>query len=483
MRNTGKLAIAVLAAAVLSGCGKGTAPEAVNSSRERWATPHAGAISANGGSEQTTTLLQPPADGKSYRLDSGSAVGQGCLNLSGPAMFGGYADHDDGSGNCPGAAAAESVLYSFRPGADGNYPDAGLIQAADGTWYGTTYKGGPKGFGTVYLIAGEGEHFSESIVHYFGEGSDGRHPTGGLIQAKDGSFYGTTQEGGAYGKGTVFRLSLHGAQYTEAVLHSFGGNATDGYTPQAGLVLGTDGNLYGTTGAGGSYLGGTAFRISIGAKAPTEAVLYSFGGPNDGTGPSGLTEGPDGVFYGTTYGGGPKELGTIFGLSIGGAQVKETIYHTFEGGVDGEHPAARLIRGADGAFYGTTYLGGEKGAGTVFRFSTAGGQGKVTILYSFGASPTDGKWPKSALVQAQNGAFYGTTAGGGASTTSSGTVYRMMVSGDAGTVQVVHSFGISKGDGKDSVAGIALGADSRLYGTTNHGGATGRGTIYQVAPN
>lgn len=448
--------------------------------RDHWMTAHSGTTLSQSGAPVTQ---RAGADGKDYGVATGTTVGKGCPNEPSASVFGTAQIPADSAGNCPGAAATETVLYAFRSDRDGAFPDSGLVQAADGTWYGTTYKGGPKGFGTVFRIVGEGDHFSEYVVYSFGDGGDGRYPSGGLIQGKDGSFYGTTREGGAYGKGTVFRITLRGVQSSETVLHSFGGNSSDGQTPTAGLVHGTDGNLYGTTSGGGSHLGGTAYRITLGAGVPSETLLYSFGGAGDGTSPSSLVQGSDGAFYGTTYGGGAKELGTVFGLAVDGSKISETLYHSFTGGIDGQYPAAALVRGADGNYYGTTYQGGANGAGTLFRISLGRGaaQDTETVLYAFGATATDGKFPKSAPVQAQNGDFYGTTQSGGASPTSSGTVYHMTLRGDAATVTVVHSFGVVKDDGRESTAGLAFGADARLYGTASRGGARGSGVVYQIA--
>ena len=250
---------------------------------------------------------------------------------------------------------------------DGTNPKAGLVQGSDGYFYGTTYLGGTPnspahdGYGTVFKISTNGAMTS---LYSFTDGNDGAWPTAGLVQASDGYFYGTTSYGGTggftYGLGTVFKISADGALTS---LHSFtGGN--DGANPEAGLVQGSDGYFYGTT------EGGTVFKISTNGALST---LYSFTGGNDGWGLfAGLVRASDGNFYGTTlYGGtGSAELGggTVFKISASGAY---TSLYSFTDGNDGAWPTAGLVQGSDGNFYGTTsgisdYV---RRNGTVFRLT------------------------------------------------------------------------------------------------------------------
>jgi uncharacterized repeat protein (TIGR03803 family) len=154
----------------------------------------------------------------------------------------------------------ETVLYSFKGGSDGILPFAGLIRDSSGNFYGTTQEGGVYGWGTVFKLAPNG---TETVLHSFSGGTDGLEPVGGLVKGRNGSLYGTTEGGGStgcygYGCGTVFKLAPDG---TETVLHSFTGG-TDGLGPVAGLIKDSSGNLYGTTQQGGDHGGGTIFKLS-----------------------------------------------------------------------------------------------------------------------------------------------------------------------------------------------------------------------------
>jgi uncharacterized repeat protein (TIGR03803 family) len=311
-------------------------------------------------------------------------------------------------------------LYSFT-GTDGSQPFAGLVQGRDGNFYGTTQlggTGGQNGFGTVFAISPNGvltNLYSFDLFH-------GAYPQAGLVQGGDGDFYGTTAGGGPYGGlfgigyGTVFKISTNGVL---ADLYSFtGGN--DGVGPSAGLVQGRDGFFYGTAG-GGTNGNGTIFKISTNGVLTS---LYAFTGTNDGGGPNELVQGSDGYFYGTTYAGGTNGIGTVFKINTNGAL---TSLYSFTGGMDGFRPQAGLVQGSDGNFYGTTREGGNTnlnsglGYGTVFAVTT---NGKLTSLYSF-TGGNDGAYPLAGLVQGSDGSFYGTTDAGGR--VGAGTIFRLTI--------------------------------------------------------
>jgi uncharacterized repeat protein (TIGR03803 family) len=203
---------------------------------------------------------------------------------------------------------------------------------------------------------------TESVIHAFDANTDGIGPVANVVQGSDGNFYGTTHRGGTSNLGTVFKITPAGV---ETVLYSFGGGTTDGSTPYAALILGRDGNFYGTTSNGGTNGYGTVFRIT---PAGAETVLYSFaGGITDGSFPAAaLIQDSDGNFYGTTQAGGTGNFGTVFRITPAGV---ETVLHFFAGGTtDGGFPTAALIRGGDGIFYGTTLNGGSSNLGTVYTF-------------------------------------------------------------------------------------------------------------------
>lgn len=357
------------------------------------------------------------------------------------------------------AAATETVLYSFQSGiADGAYPQAALLQYSDGNFYGTTGTGGTANNGIMFRITPAG---IESALYSFGTGTDGDVPEAALVLGSDGNFYGTTGYGGSNARGTVFKITPAGA---ETLLHSFGG-AGDGVVPEVSLVQGSDGNFYGTTAFGGTANRGVVFKIT---PAGTETVLHSFGGGTDGLIADGaLVQGSDGNFYGTTTNGGAAGFGTAFKITPLGV---ETVLHSFGSGTDGTGPLAGLIQGSDGNFYGTTGSGGTANNGIVFMLTPAGVE---TVLYSFAGPPTDGAFPEAVLIQGADGNFYGTTASGGAN--YSGTIFRITA---AGAETMLWSFGAGT-DGATPEAPLILGNDGYFYGTTGNGGTAGFGTVFR----
>jgi uncharacterized repeat protein (TIGR03803 family) len=262
------------------------------------------------------------------------------------------------------AKGHETALYRFCPKsdcADGETPAAGLIVDSESNLYGTTiYGGGAHGCGsyscgTVFKITKTGK---ETVLHRFTGDPDGANPWAGVVMDAKGNLYGTTVHGGRFNAGTVFEISKGG---DETVLYSFTGGA-DGGHPYAGVVMDAKGNLYGTTFDGGASNSGTVFKVS---KASKETVLHNFIGGADGANPyAGLVMDVDGNLYGTTTAGGASNrFGTIFKVS---KSAKETVLYSFTGGSDGANPYASLVVDAKGNFYGTTYDGGDWGVGTVF---------------------------------------------------------------------------------------------------------------------
>ena len=312
-------------------------------------------------------------------------------------------------------AGVLTTLHSFD-GTDGSFPTASLVQATDGNFYSTASSGGsstncPGGCGTVFMITPAG---ALTTLHTF-VGTDGRGPGGALVQASDGDLYSITSYGGANscatspGCGTVFKINLSGVLTT---LHNF--NGTDGSVPMDGLLQAKNGKFYGTTAFGGAnnncgtFIGcGTVFRISGGVLT----TVYNFcarPGCKDGTSPdTRLVQGKDGKFYGTTFLGGLSDLGTIFALTDAGSL--QTL-HRFTGYV-ASYPS-ELIQGADGNLYEVAKSGGffgcPGGCGAIFKITT---KGVITALHRFHGD--DGEYPYGGLLQATDGKFYGTTAYGG----------------------------------------------------------------------
>jgi uncharacterized repeat protein (TIGR03803 family) len=290
----------------------------------------------------------------------------------------------------------EPVLHSFG-GSDGSIPKGGLIRDQNGILYGTTEEGGTSGFGTVFTLSSTGS--LTTLYSFAGGTADGEYPYGGLALDASGTLYGTTESGGVFGFGTVWKLSSSG---TESVLYNFSG--TDGANPAYGsLMQDKIGNLYGVTAYGGASNDGVIFRITT---SGTFTVLHNFTGA-DGSLPYGTPmQDGSGNFYGTAAQGGKYGSGTVWKLSSSNAL---TVLHHFAGGTaDGSYPLAGLARDGKGNVYGVTYYSGSFGQGTVFKL-----KGKAfTLLHSFNC-PSDGCYPVGALIEDKNGNLYGTGDVGG----------------------------------------------------------------------
>jgi uncharacterized repeat protein (TIGR03803 family) len=301
-----------------------------------------------------------------------------------------------------------------------------------------------------------------NLHSFVGSPNDGANPYAALVLGSDGNFYSTTQFGGtnSCNCGSVFRISPNGS---ETNLYSFAGPPGDGAEPWAALILGSDGNFYGTATKGGAHAKGTVYRINLSGN---ETNLYSFAGsPSDGATPFGaLVRGSDGNFYGTTVFGGTKNSGTVFRISLSGSYTN--LYSFGSVSRDGAEPYGALAQGTDGSFYGTTLLGGTKNSGTVYRVSLSG---SYTNLYSFGSVSRDGAEPFSALVQGADGNFYGTTEFGGTNSCSCGIVYRISPGGSYTNLQSLG--GIQYG----SYTGLMQGSDGNFYGVTIS-------TAYRITP-
>jgi uncharacterized repeat protein (TIGR03803 family) len=340
-------------------------------------------------------------------------------NLYGTTLYGGTSGVGTVFELSP--SGTETVRHSFAAShTDGHYPYAGLLMDTTGNLYSTAQSGGAKGLGTVFKLSPNG---TETLLYSFcvlAGCADGYHPRAGLIMDTKGNLYGTAFDGGAYDAGAVFELSPSG---TETVLHSFCQQmgCPDGYYPQAGLVMDTNGNLYGTTLYNGAYGGGTVFKISSDGTATTFYNFCTATGCKNGRYPqAGLILDTNGNLYGTTYGGGAYGKGTVFELSPSGA---ETVLHSFcakTGCPDGSHPRADLVMDTAGNLYGTTYDGGTNSVGAVFKLSP---NGTETVLHSFAANGSDGTHPYAGLVMDTVGHLYGTTYSGGAN--GYGTVFKV----------------------------------------------------------
>jgi uncharacterized repeat protein (TIGR03803 family) len=379
-------------------------------------------------------------------------------------------------------AITETVLYNFcsQPHcSDGLYPNSRLTSDGVGDFYGTTYEGGLTsggaglGYGTVFELSPNGSGgWGETVLYSFSGGSDGAYPAYSyVIFDSVGNLYGTTYYGGAKGFGVVFELSPTGTSWTETVVHSFTGGA-DGAYPVSGLIMDGAGNLYGTNFEG-------IFELSPSSGGWTEEVIY-----NVSMGYAGVTMDSAGNIFGAGY-------TTVFKLSPNGkGGWNPTVIHTFAGAPnDGNAAQGTPTLDAAGNLYGTTYQGGFKNHGTVYKLSP-GMKGKWTekILHSFAGNPKDGDQPWGEIAFDTAGNIYGTTVYGGA--VGIGTVFEMTAPVGASShykEKTLMSFGAYDGangyyQGDYPFSGLIRDSAGNLYGTTYTGGPDGTGVVFQVTP-
>lgn len=371
-------------------------------------------------------------------------------------------------------------IYSFdASGTNGAYPEANLILGPDGNFYGTTESGGSTTNGTIFKVSTDGSF--TTLVNF--NGTNGANPQAALTLGPDGNFYGTTEYGGntfgnptvnaGLGGGTVFQLLTDG---TLTTLVSF--NKTNAAAPRAGLTLGPDDALYGTTSTGGSYGDGVLFKVTTGG---TLTILTNFVGTN-GSGPvASLTLGPDGNFYGTTQNGGAYNYGTVFKLTTNGTLMRLV---SFDGTNNGLSPTASLTMGRDGNLYGTTsasyllayspfpgftvYI--PSGNGTIFRMTTGGA---LTNLIDFD-NYNGGSKPIANLTLGPDGNFYGAAYSGGSS--SVGTLFEVTTNGALMTLA-----NFNNTNGAYPLGGLTFGPDNKLYGTGSSGGNGGNGSVFKFS--
>ncbi len=371
-----------------------------------------------------------------------------------------------------------TTLLNFD-GANGAFPyQTSLIQGTDGNFYGTDIEGGIYDQGTVFEVTGGGTLTTLYTFCSQINCTDGAEPEAGLVQATNGNFYGTTVVGGANGNGTIFEITPAGQLTT---LYSFCSQTgcPDGANPEAELVQGTDGNLYGTTTYGGITEScdscGTVFKITLAGQLTT---LHSFDYVDDGAFPqAGLVQATNGNFYATTNVGGANgdADGTVFEITPAGQLT--TLYAFCQTDcTDGAEPQAGLVQATNGNLYGTTQFGGTNFNGTVFEITLAG---QLSTLYSFcsQANCSDGVSPFAGLIQATDGNLYGTTYYGGTYGACSGGCGTAFEITPAGQLTTLYSFGLT--DGAHPAGGL-LQANGSLYGTTSLGGTRFDGTIFSL---
>jgi uncharacterized repeat protein (TIGR03803 family) len=367
------------------------------------------------------------------------------------------------------AAATESVIQSFR-----SIPNGSLLRLHKSTLFGMT---GAE-YGVIFKLSQSGGSWKKKDIWKF-NGADGAYPDGGLIPDLSGNLYGATGGGGSGDYGTVFELS-HSSGWNEHVLYSFKGGG-DGSEPIGDLIMDSTGNLYGVTNDFLSTGYGTVFEVTYSGGVWTKQTLYSFKGGSDGRIPfAGLYMDSSGVLYGTTAeGGGNLAVGTVFELSQSGGTWTETVLHSFARATnDGWFPSGVLVQDSKGDLFGTTVYGGTYDGGTVFELTRSGSAWTEAVLYSFG-SGSDGFWPYAGLKWGSKRTLYGTTFLGGAN--DAGTVFELTQSAGVWSDTVLHSFGF-QGDGYYPEGTAILDESGDVFGTTPFGGEHSHGTVWKITP-
>jgi uncharacterized repeat protein (TIGR03803 family) len=364
-------------------------------------------------------------------------------------------------------------------------PAAPMVQGTDGNLYGETEFGGGNsscgsiGCGIIFKMTPQGEVTTLYTFCSSSSCADGSGPSGGLVLGTDGNFYGATSGGGLHNFGTVFRITPAGKLTT---LHAF--DYTDGWEAQArGLIQAANGSFYGTTLYGGAYGQGTAFEITASGTFTTLHSFYGDPGCPGCVAPNGLTQGVDGNLYGTTSGGGVTDncnadstSGTFFQLTPAGTLTTLAVFCR----LTGYRPNATLVQAANGNFYSTTAAGGDSthiDQGTVYDMTPTG---SITSLHSFCQQTgcADGKTP-IGLALGTDGNFYGTTLQADAD--HRGMVFEIT---PAGQITTLHSFTATNGnfiDGSEPIGPMLLHTNGTFYGFTDLGGKTGSGTMFSLA--
>jgi uncharacterized repeat protein (TIGR03803 family) len=389
------------------------------------------------------------------------------------------------------SAGSEKVIWNFGGyTGDGNTPRFDdLATDGAGNFYGTTNGGGTYGFGVVFKLSPNAQgSYDETVLYEFTGNGNGSYPSGGLVFDKLGNIYGTTQLGGSnacqQGCGVVFELSANGRSWTETIIHSFGNTSGDGNAPVfAGVIFDGQGNLYGTTVGGGAYGNGTVFELSPSGSGWTESILHSFDFA-DGANPYGpVTADPAGNLFGTTLGGGAHGWGAVFELARTPAGWQQRVLHSFgvKNGEGNQPDAVNLTLDKSGNIYGTTYLSILCGddGGTVWE-----------LVYST-ATKSYSEEVLHEFCLPQDGRYaYGGVAMDGLGNLygvtalggayGSGAVYRLTSSVSAWNYGIVYSF-TGGTDGGEPFGNLLI-DNKHLYGMANYGGTYGLGVVFEITP-
>jgi uncharacterized repeat protein (TIGR03803 family) len=418
----------------------------------------------------------------------------------------------------------EHIIHRFAGGSEGSNPFDSLILTTAGTLFGTT-NGHYTNDGSVFALSPHGGQYTLQLLHSFHREDDGAHPFGGVTPGALGVLYGTTMGGGTIDQGTVFeavpsangfreqvlyrfqggengltpftapiadsagalygttggtvyKLTPNGSKYKETILHDF--RRADGFDPSS-LIVDGRGALYGANQYGGPHQSGAVFKLTPTHGGYAYNIIHAFKHAGDGDFPAAPLIGDGtGALYGTTSQGGSGSAGTVFKLTPIGGRYSETILHNFDNNIDGAYPTTNLILDGSGAVYGTTSLGpGNGGCGAVFKLTPSHGMYVETFLHVFTANP-DGCQPSGSLIRESNGVIYGTTEFGGDS--GQGCIFQVSAEGGSDTESVLYSFTNDILEGGHPTGSIFADARGAIYGTTYDGGRLGQGTIYLLVP-
>jgi uncharacterized repeat protein (TIGR03803 family) len=372
----------------------------------------------------------------------------------------------------PAFLAVQSAIANNKTMQD-KQKEIGVAPLARRGPFKTAQSGGTYGWSLGLVVGvlaglGGGTGYAQTDYHrILSLGSQGSSPHAAIIEGSDGWLYSTTY-GGAVNSGSLFKVRKDGSGFAQ--IHTF----TNSEFPYGSLVELTDGTLASTTSTGGDEHAGTVFKCNKDGSG--FVILHSFSaGTGDGTIPvAGLARGTGDVLFGTTQSGGATNLGTVFRVDRDGNGY--TILHSFSGatnGADGSFPFSGLCLGLDGLLYGTTHAGGSNDLGTVFKLNPDGTG--YSVLHHFNGGPADGREPLGSLVQGDDGRLYGTTYYGGAD--DSGVIFTLNTNG--GGYTTLWSFKIGS-DGSQPFAGLVSATNGKLYGTTRWGGSNDGGTIFKV---
>ncbi|HEY1679296.1 MAG TPA: choice-of-anchor tandem repeat GloVer-containing protein [Candidatus Sulfotelmatobacter sp.] len=394
---------------------------------------------------------------------------------------------------CAQAADKYTVIRDFNPSSGGAIPYGALVMDASGDLFGANSAGGTNGWGTIFELTPNGHGgWTYTQLYDCGVRQDCAVPMGSLVMDHAGNLFGATIFG------NVFEVSPNGAgDWTGSVVRAFNGGF-DGNEPSP-LALDSTGNLYGTNATGGNNGLGYVFELSHSGGSWSLIHLHDFGGNdgaestnNAGSIVAGVIVDASGNLYGTTGAGGTSKTctggcGVVFKLKNTSGVWKETVLHSFSGG-DGSNPNAALLMNSSGNLFGTTTGGGAHGLGVVFEASmAAGGSWRTSVLHQFTGIHLDGAYPNAALIMDSSGNLYGSTFAGGGDLRSCqvmndngcGTVFEVSPSGAQWKTSILHAFSGRKDGGFPG--GVLLAPDGTLYGAAQSGGSLYEGVIFKLS--